>query len=45
MKTEFVTGDVAKAGGEELKWRFPEFLIKIYDAETKTREQILPSGI
>ena len=45
MKAEFATRDGAKAGGEELKRRFPKLLIRIYDAQTKTREEISPQGI
>jgi len=43
MKAEFTTRDGAKAGGEELKKRFPKLQVKIYDAQT--REEISPSGI
>lgn len=45
MKAEFATRDGAKAGGEELKRRFPKLLVRIYDAQTKTREEILSPGI
>ena len=45
MKAEFATRDGAKAGGEELKKRFPMLRVRIYDAQTKTREEISPSGI
>ena len=45
MKAEFATRDGAKAGGEELKRRFPTLQVRIYDAQTKTREEISPSGI
>ena len=44
MKAEFATRDGAKAGGEELKRRFPKLLV-IYDAQTKTREEISLQGI
>ena len=40
MKAEFATRDGAKAGGEELKRRFPKLLVRIYDTQTKTREEI-----
>ena len=40
MKAEFATRDGAKAGGEELKRRFPNLLVRIYDAQTRTREEI-----
>lgn len=40
LKTEFATRDGAKSGAEELKKRFPMLRIRIYDAETKTREEI-----
>jgi hypothetical protein len=45
MKAEFATKDGAKAGGQELKRRFPKLLIRIYDAQTKTREEISSPGI
>jgi hypothetical protein len=45
MKAEFATRDGAKAGGEELKRRFPMLQVRIYDAQAKTREEISPSGI
>ena len=32
LKTEFATRDGARAGGEELKKRFPMLQIRIYDA-------------
>lgn len=40
LKAEFATRDGAKSGAEELKKRFPMLCIRIYDAETKTREEI-----
>jgi hypothetical protein len=40
MKTEFQTRDGARAGGEELKKRFPTLQIRIYDAQTNAREEI-----
>lgn len=40
LKAEFATKDGAKTGAEELKKRFPMLRIRIYDAETKTREEI-----
>jgi hypothetical protein len=45
MKTQFATRDGAKAGGQELKKRFPKLQVKIYDAQTRIREEILPQGI
>jgi hypothetical protein len=45
MKAEFATRDGAKAGGEELKRRFPMLRVRIYDALTKTREEISLQGI
>lgn len=45
MKAEFATRDEAKAGGEELKRRFPKLRVRIYDAQTKTREGISASAI
>ncbi|MGY4572107.1 hypothetical protein [Bradyrhizobium sp. USDA 3256] len=40
FKAEFTTRDGAKAGGEELKKRFPLLQIRIYDAQTHAREEI-----
>jgi hypothetical protein len=40
LKTEFATRDGAWAGGQELKKRFPMLCVRIYDAETKTRDEI-----
>lgn len=40
LKAEFATRDGAKTGAEELKKRFPMLRIRIYDAETKTREEV-----
>lgn len=40
LKAEFATRDGAKSGAKELKKRFPMLRIRIYDAETKTREEI-----
>jgi hypothetical protein len=39
-KAEFATRDGARAGGEELKKRFPMLQIRIYDAQTNAREEI-----
>lgn len=40
LKAEFATRDGAKTGAQELKKRFPMLRIRIYNAETKTREDI-----
>jgi hypothetical protein len=40
LKAEFATRDGAKTGAEELKKRFPMLQIRIYDAQTKTREEV-----
>jgi hypothetical protein len=40
LKTEFATRDGARAGGEELKKRFPMLSVRIYDSLTKTREEV-----
>jgi hypothetical protein len=40
LKTEFATRDGAKTGAEELKKRFPMLQIRIYDAQTQTREDV-----
>ena len=42
LKTEFTTRDGAKAGAEELKRRFPMLRVRIYDAQTMTREEVSP---
>jgi hypothetical protein len=41
LKAEFATRDGAEMGAVELKKRFPMLRIKIYDAQTKTREEVL----
>lgn len=41
LKAEFATRDGAEMGAVELKKRFPMLQIKIYDAQTKTREEVL----
>ena len=41
LKAEFTTRDGAKAGAEELKRRFPMLRVRIYDAQTMTREEVL----
>ncbi|WP_224741814.1 hypothetical protein [Bradyrhizobium sp. 2S1] len=40
LKAEFATRDGARAGGEELKKRFPMLQIRIYDPQTNAREEI-----
>jgi hypothetical protein len=40
LKAEFATRDGARAGGEELKRRFPMLQIRIYDAETKAPDSL-----
>jgi hypothetical protein len=40
IKAEFETRDGAKTGAEELKRRFPMLRIRIFDAQTKTREDV-----
>jgi hypothetical protein len=40
LKIEFESKEGALAGAEELKRRFPMLQVKIYDAQTKTREEI-----
>lgn len=40
LKAEFATRDGARAGGEELKKRFPMLQIRIYDTQTNAREEI-----
>ena len=44
LKAEFATRDGAKAGAEELKKRFPMLRVRVYDAQTKTREEIQLPG-
>ena len=41
LKAEFATKDGAKIGAEELKKRFPALRIRIYDAQTRTREEVV----
>jgi hypothetical protein len=40
LKAEFATRDGAKTGAEQLKQRFPMLRVRIYDAQTGTREEI-----
>ena len=40
LKAEFATKDGARTGAEELKKRFPMLQIRIYDAQTQTREDV-----
>ena len=40
LKAEFATRDGARMGAEELKKRFPMLRIRIYDAQTQTREDV-----
>ena len=40
LKAEFATREGAKTGAEELKKRFPMLRIRIYDAQTQTREDV-----
>ncbi|MCA6114992.1 hypothetical protein J6524_08680 [Bradyrhizobium sp. WSM 1738] len=40
LKAEFVSRDGAKSGAEDLKKRFPMLQIRIYDAQTMTREEV-----
>ena len=40
LKTEFETKEGAWTGAEELKNRYPMLRVKVYDAETKTTEEI-----
>jgi hypothetical protein len=40
LKTEFETKEGAWTGAMELKKRFPTLRVKVYDAETKTKEEI-----
>lgn len=45
LKAEFATREGARTGAKELKRRFPKLQIRIYDAETKDREEVeLPSA-
>jgi hypothetical protein len=41
LKAEFATRDGAEMGAVELKKRFPMLRVKIYDAQTKTQEEVL----
>ncbi len=40
LKTEFKTKEGAQQGAAELKRRFPMLRVKIYDASTRTREEV-----
>lgn len=40
LKTEFTTNEEARTGAEELKRRLPMLQVKVYDAETKTKEEV-----
>jgi hypothetical protein len=40
LKTEFATKEGARTGAEELKKRFPMLRVIVYDATTKTKEEI-----
>lgn len=40
LKAEFTTEDGARTGAEELKKRFPMLRVRIYDAQTRTREEV-----
>jgi hypothetical protein len=40
LKTEFETKEGARTGAAELKKRFPMLRVKVYDAQTKTEEEI-----
>ncbi|MCP3460947.1 MULTISPECIES: hypothetical protein [unclassified Bradyrhizobium] len=40
LKAEFATKDGAWAGAKELKQRFPRLQVRIYDAQTKSREEV-----
>ncbi|MGY3622325.1 hypothetical protein [Bradyrhizobium sp. USDA 10063] len=40
LKAEFTTRDGARAGAEDLKKRFPMLRVRIYDAQTTTREEV-----
>lgn len=40
LTTEFATRGGAKTGARELKKRFPMLRVRIYDAQTKTREDV-----
>ena len=40
LKAEFETEDGARAGAQELKRRFPKLRVRIYDAQTRAREEI-----
>ncbi|WP_082637368.1 hypothetical protein [Bradyrhizobium retamae] len=40
LKAEFTTKVGAKTGAEDLKKRFPMLQVRIYDAQTMTREEV-----
>jgi hypothetical protein len=41
LKTRFATREGARSGADELKRRFPMLQIRIYDAEAKTRQDVV----
>jgi len=44
LKAEFSTRDGAVAGAAELKRRFPMLRVRVYDAATMMREEIVLQG-
>jgi len=44
MKTEFKTHDAARQSAESLKRRHPALQVRIFDAETKSLEQVELAG-
>jgi hypothetical protein len=40
LRPNLQTKEGARTGAEELKKRFPMLRVKVYDAETKTKEEI-----
>ena len=44
LKAEFSTRDGAIAGAAELKRRFPMLCVRVYDAATMMREEIMLQG-
>lgn len=40
LKAEFATAEGARSGAEDLKRRFPMLRVRVYDAQTRAREEI-----
>jgi hypothetical protein len=45
IKTEFTTREGAQTGARDLKRRFPMLQVKVYDAEARSDEEVLPPEV